>query len=487
MNDLKIKTVKNIGFNALSNIAKFFLSAGASIILAKRLSPSDYGVVGFAMIFINFLSRFSDLGITDAVIQRNQLDDRGLYTGYTTKFILGIVVFAVVFLLAPLAKLFFDNSAIENVIKVLSISFIISTFGFLPTCLLTRELNYKKLIIPQLSSAVVNSGLSIILALKGFSYWSIVLANIAGAVISVLVVNFIHPVKIKFKFDKILFREFMRFGGNLFLAGLIIFLNFNADNFVIGTVIGSIGLGLYAIAFNWGSMISGRLYEVVHSVLFPTFSRFQNDTKKLKESYLRVLEYITFIGVITNVTLLLCSQDFLYYVLGRGTVKWMPALMTFQIMLIYGIIRTFLEPIANVLLALGESKLLLKSNIITGAFELSLLYPVTKYYGIEGVAILVTLSYSLNYFILFPFLKKSIDLKYSDIWSFVKPTIISVVFIVALVSFTKGFMDASLFSFIQKLILSVIGYAVFYNAITEWKLLKETTSLIGSIRIKTVE
>ena len=146
MNDLKIKTVKNIGFSAFSNIVKFLLSAGASIILAQRLTSSDYGVVGFAMIFIDFLSRFSDLGISDAVIRRNQLDDRGLYTGYTTKFILGIAVFAVVFLLSPLAKLFFDNSAIENVLKVLSVSFIISTFGFLPTCLLTRELNYKKLI-----------------------------------------------------------------------------------------------------------------------------------------------------------------------------------------------------------------------------------------------------------------------------------------------------------------------------------------------------
>lgn len=486
MNDLKIKTVKNIGFNAFSSIAKFILSAGASIILAQRLSPSDYGVVGFAMIFINFLARFSDLGITDAVIQRNQLDDRGLYTGYTTKFILGIAAFAAVFLLSPLAKFFFDNSAVENVIKVLSVSFIISTFGFLPTCLLTRELNYKKLIIPQLSSAVVNSGLSIVLALMGFNYWSIVLANVAGAVISVLVVNFIHPVKIKFKFDKILFREFMRFGGNLFLAGLIIFLIFNADNFVVGTLIGSVGLGLYTIAFNWGSMISGRLYEVVHSVLFPTFSRIQNDTNKLKESYLKVLEYITFLGVISNLTLLLCSEDFLYYVLGRGTDKWVPALMTFQIMLIYGIIRTFLEPIANVLLALGESKLLLKANFIAGAIELSLLYPMTKYYGIEGVAILVTLSYSVQYFICFPFLKKKIDLKYSDIWRFVKPTIISIVFIVALVYGSKGFMDASLSSFISKLLLSIIGYALFYNAITKWKLLKEIASMISSIKIKTV-
>ena len=482
MNDLKIKTVKNIGFSAFSNIVKFLLSAGASIILAQRLTSSDYGVVGFAMIFIDFLSRFSDLGISDAVIQRNQLDDRGLYTGYTTKFILGIVAFAVVFLLSPLVKLFFDNSAIENVLKVLSVSFIISTFGFLPTCLLTRELNYKKLIIPQLSSSFVNSGLSIILALTGFNYWSIVLANVAGAVSSVLAVNFIHPVNIKFKFDKKLFREFMGFGGNLFLTGLIVYLIFNADNIVVGTLMGSSMLGFYAIAFNWGSMISSKLYAVVHNVLFPTFSQIQNDTTKLKKSYLRVLEYITFIGVTLNLTLLLCSEDFLYYVLGRSTDKWMAALMTFQIMLIYGIIRTFLEPVANVLLALGKSKLLLKSNLIVGAIELILLYPVAKYYRIEGVAILVTLSYSVQYFIYFPFLKKEIDLKYSDIWSFVKPTIISVGFIIALVSGSNGFMDTSLSSFIQKLLLSIIGYALFYNAITKWKLFKETAVMINSMR-----
>ena len=130
--------------------------------------------------------------------------------------------------------------------------------------------------------------------------------------------------------------------------------------------------------------------------------------------------------------------------------------MAFQIMLIYGIIRTFLEPIANVLLALGQSKLLLKSNLIVGAIELILLYPVTKYYGIEGVAILVTLSYSVQYFIYFPFLKKEIDLKYSDIWSFVKPTIISIGFTVALISGSKWFMDASLSSFIQKLLLIIL-------------------------------
>lgn len=278
----------------------------------------------------------------------------------------------------------------------------------------------------------------------------------------------------------------MEFGGTFFVGGLIVFLIFNADNFVVGAVIGSTGLGLYAIAFNWGSMICGRLYEVVHTVLFPTFSRMQDNRNKLKESYLRVLEYITFIGVISNLTLLLCSRDFLFYVLGRGTDKWMPALIAFQIILIYGVIRTFLEPIANVILALGESRLLLKSNVFVGVFELSLLYPVTKYFGIEGVAALVTLCYSMQYFIYFPFLKKRVNFRYSDIWSFMKPTIASALFMIAIAYVAKGLMNASLLSFVLRMLLCVMGYGLFYNVITRWKLVREMASMVGSMRIRTL-
>ena len=474
---LKIKTIRNIGLNAFANLTKFFLSAIASIILAQNLSASDYGVVGFAMLFINFLSRFSDIGITDAVIRKDKLDDRGLDTGYTTKFFLGIIICAVVFLLAPQAKYFFDNGAIETVIKVLSVSFVISTFGFLPTCLLTRDLNYRKLIIPQLFSAITNAALSIILALTGFNYWSIVWANIVSSTISVIIANCVRPTKIKFQFDKTIFYDYISFGGNLFLSGLLIYLIFNADNFVVGTVIGSSALGLYAIAFNWGSM-----YDVVHSVLFPTFSRIQNNSDKLKTSYLKVLEYMTFIGVLSNLSLLLCSKEFLYFVLGHGTDKWMPALTTFRIMLIYGIIRTFLEPVGNVLLALGKSNLL-KSSLISGAIELSLLYPAAHYFGIEGVAILVTLAYSAQYLIYFPFLKNEVDLDYIDLLRIVKPVMLSAVVISVLVfALDRFFTSDSLFSFAQKIIFSMIGYALFYNAITKWKLFKEAAALINTIR-----
>jgi O-antigen/teichoic acid export membrane protein len=482
MENLKVKTVKNIGFNAFANIAKFVLAGIASIILAQNLSASDYGIVGFATIFINFLARFSDLGISEAVIQKKQLDDRGLYTGYTTKFIMGITIFSAAFFLSPVAKLFFDHASISLVIKVLSLNFIISTFSFLPVCLLKRELNYRKLIIPQITAAFTSSGMSIVLALAGFGYWSIVIANMSSSLVNVLLLYLVRPIKIRFHFNRELFQEFIGFGSKLFFSGVIIYLIFNADNFIVGTVMGSTALGLYAIAFNWGSMISGRLQEVVHSVLFPTYSRIQDDKLRLKSSYLRILEYVVFIGTVSNVTLLLCSKEFLYYVLGRGTDKWMPALTTFNIMLIYGIIRTFLEPVGNVLMALGKSNILLKSTLIAGTIEIVLLYPVAKAYGIEGVALLVTLAYSVQYFIYFPFLKKEIDLNYADIWNIGKPAALTTAFIAGVVLLMPGFTDKSLYSLAAKFALSVTGYILFYSAITKWKLVKDTVGIIRSMR-----
>ncbi len=124
--------------------------------------------------------------------------------------------------------------------------------------------------------------------------------------------------------------------NDLSLIGFIVFTIFNVDNFIIGAVKGSSELGYYMIAFNWGSIICVILGTVVNNVLFPTFSRMEQDRERIKKSYLRVLEYVSCIGMLTNITLLLVSEDFLVYVLGHGTDKWLPALLSLRILCLYG-------------------------------------------------------------------------------------------------------------------------------------------------------
>ncbi len=430
------------------------------------------------MIFINFLVQFSDFGINNAVIRKHDLADDDLYTGFTLKIVLGTVAFLFAYLLSPLSKLFFDNAAVTDVIKILSLNFIINSFAFIPNCLLVRDLNYKKLFLPQTGSAIVNYSISIILAINGFRFWSIVIANICSVVVNMILLNAIKPVKIKFAFNSKVAYEFLRFGGNLFLSGTVVFAIFNSDNFIIGSVLGSAFLGYYALSFNWGSLICVIVQDTVHNVLFPAFSKMQHDRDSIKKFYLQVLEFVSFIGVFANVGLLVCSYDFLYYILGHNTDRWLPALTAFRILSVYGIIRSLMEPVANVILTTGKSNLLFKSALIVGITELSLLYPVLKYFNIEGVAVLVTVAYSLQVFFYYPFLKRSFNINFKEIFTSFKPAIFSMIAVVTVILPFEYYVPSSFISFLFKILLVMITYNACYGIMTRWKILKEIKKII---------
>ncbi|MBP1750723.1 MAG: undecaprenyl-diphospho-oligosaccharide flippase, partial [Deltaproteobacteria bacterium] len=186
MTSLKQLTFNNIIFNAAAKIISVVFLGVASIILARTLLPSDYGIVGFAMIFVNFLSQFNDLGFSSAVVQRKELDDRALYTGFTFRLGLGVFLYLVALAGSGASMWFIDNEAVADVIKVSALSFLISSISFVPTALLKRELSYKKISIANMSYSMTNSLLAIVLALTGFKYWSIVLANLCAGIVMVV-------------------------------------------------------------------------------------------------------------------------------------------------------------------------------------------------------------------------------------------------------------------------------------------------------------
>jgi lipopolysaccharide exporter len=486
MNDsLKIRTFKNINYNVLSKIIALFFQAAANIVLTNYLFSGDYGIVGFAFIFTNFLGQFNNLGIDSAIIQKTELDERGLYTAFSIKTFLGIILFFITFLVAPIAPLLFDNSAVINVIRLSSLNFLINIFAFLPNSLLRRELDYRKISLASILSSVVGSLLAIFLAIHGFKYWSIVLSNLTSTLILVLIINFLKPVKIKAIFDMKLTKEFVNYGWKLFVSGMVVFAIFNLDNLLVGSVKGSSTLGFYVIAFDWGSMICTTLSAVVLTVLFPTFAKIQNDKDKLKATYLKTLEYISFVGILANITLFFISKEFLIYVLGHGTAKWLPALSTLRILCIYGILRVLLEPIGSVIMAIGRTELLLKSTIVAAIIQLALLYPVLVYFNIEGVAVLVTLSYASQYFIYFPCIRKDININSREIIITISPSIKTLpIFILMLIIFEKV-SEPSLIMLIQKIILSIASYVIIYGLLTKWKLFKEVVGFIPKFKSST--
>ena len=478
----KAKTLTNIGYNSIAKVASLIFQGAASIILSRILTPSDYGIVGFAGIFISFLGQFNDLGIGSALIHRHELDDKALYTAFTLRCFIGLSIYLVAFLIAPFAVTFFDNTAVVNVIRILSLCFIINILTFLPNMLLTKELDFKKISLYNTATVCVQSTIAITLALTGFKYWSIVFANVSSTIFMMLLVNVIKPVRPRFMFNRAIADQLINYGGNLFVSGFLVFLIFNFDNFAIGSMAGATQLGYYAIAFSWGSMVCTLLYSMIQSVIFPTLSKMKGDMERIKAAYLRVLEYVSFAGVLANLTLFVISKDFLIHILGHGTDKWMPALLAFRILCIYGVFRLLLEPIGSVIMAIGKTEILRRANIIVAAIELSLLYPAIKFTGIAGVALLVTVAYISQYVVYYPFIIKEMDVTFSELKNTLLPVLVSAATLLISLYFLNLFVSSSIIMIFVKIAIAGVVYTGTHGLCTKWKMHKEILGMVYSSR-----
>jgi O-antigen/teichoic acid export membrane protein len=293
-----------------------------------------------------------------------------------------------------------------------------------PTTLLTRALDYRRLAMAQTWSTLINAVVAVAFAVSGYGYWSLVLGQVAATVGLVAVLNAMRPWRLAATFSAARARELLGYGGALFASTLATFAVFNADNFLIGLVLGASALGYYTLALSWGSMVPVLMWSVVNAVLFPTFSTMQAERARIKSAYLRALHYVSVLGVLLNTVLFFVAPEFLVHVLGGGSDKWLPALTTLRILCVYGIVRVVLEPLGSVIMALGKTRILLRANVVAALLELALLYPALLLWGIGGAAGVVILAYATQYAIYYPFIRRELDIDWRDVVGVLRPALL---------------------------------------------------------------
>ena len=415
MTTSKAKTFRNIIYTSAGKGATLVCMAVTTSVVARNLSPSDYGVVGFAGIIIGFLAHFSDIGVGSAAIRRPALDQQSLRTAFTLKIILSSGAFAAAFLIAPFAHYFFQHPATSNVIRVLAFNFLISTIGFMSMVTLTREQNYRAMLVPGIAATVARSVLAVALIFLGFRYWAVIFADVGATLTGCIAMQFARKMPIRFEFDWPDARDYLRFGVPLLGSGILIFLLLNVDNFLVGSKMGSAKLGYYALAFTWGSFICGLLDDTVNSVLLPTFSAIQNDSAAMRRWYLKTVDLTALIAVAANTALLANAHFFLVTFLGKGTNKWLPAEIPLQILCVYGILRAITVPIGTCIMVRGRTKMLLYANALAGAVELALILLVLPTGKIELVAAAVLAAYATQAFIYLPYLRRELSISFGDL------------------------------------------------------------------------
>lgn len=408
----KVKTFRNIIYAGITRGMTLACVGLTTTVVARNLTASDYGVVGFATIVIGFLYQFTDMGLARAAVRRPVLDTCNLQTVLSLRAILGLAAFVIALLISPFARHFLDHPATSNVIRLLALNFLVSTIGFLPRIVLTREMNYRALMIPTVVGAVAQCILSVVLILNGWSYWAVVVGNVGATLATGVVLQFTRRIPLGFHFDWSDAKEYLRFGMPLFGSGVLIFVLLNVDNFLVGSKLGSTQLGYYALAFTWGTFVCTLLDDTVNSVLLPTFAAMQEDLAAMRRWYLKVIELVSFIAVIANTALMANAPFFLTTFLGKGSGKWLPAMLSLRILCVYGIIRAITVPIGTCIMVRGHTKLLLQANALAGGVELLLLFLAIRAGRIELVAAAVLIAYLTQAGIYLPYLRQEFSITF---------------------------------------------------------------------------
>ena len=478
MTSSKAKTFRNIIYTGIGKGATLVCIAVTSSVVARNLSPSDYGVVGFAGIIIGFLAHFSDMGVGSAAIRRPTLDRHNLQTAFTLKIILSSGAFAVAFLIAPFAHHFFQHPATGNVIRVLALNFLVSTIGFMSMVTLIREQDYRAMLLPGIVGTVARCILAVTLIMLGWNYWAVILADVGATLTTAFAMQLARRVPIAFEFDWSDAREYLRFGVPLLGSGILVFLILNMDNFMVGSKMGSAKLGYYALAFTWGSWICGLLADTVNGVLFPAFSAIQDDPVAMRRWYLKTEDLVAFVAVIANTTLLANTHFFLVTFLGKGTDKWMPAATPLKILCIYGIIRAINEPIGTLLMAHGRTKVLLQGVALVGAVELLLISSVLQTGRIELVAAAVLIAYLSQAIVSLPYLRREFSISLGHLVAQLWPVIPALIGGYAITSLLPNWLGATFLTLICRGLLTAMVVALIHGLCTRFRCFQEAGGLI---------
>lgn len=384
---LETRTVRNISYMGVSQAATLFLSLLTVTILARILTPEDFGIVSIGALFMFLFATIQDFGVGNAVIQRDTRIEESISVMLSLRWIIAGILFLVIVAFSPMIASFYGNPAILPVIIVMSLNLFIQPISFSSSVMLSRKLEFSKLAKAAIVSSASTAAVSICLALLDFSYWSIVFGSLAGTVSSVFAMRYFERTRLRPKIDKKLMRELMGFGVHLLINGLMVFVILSVDQIVVGKVLGIITLGVYYIAIKFGRILGQQISGTVNAVLFPTMARIKDSMEHLKVAYVQSLRMIAIIVAPLSLGLSSLSLPFASVVLGP---RWAVASVPIAVISFQGLLFALITPAANVLISVGKPRYMaIEASSVATAMVIAI-YPVTTLFGINGVCVLTT-------------------------------------------------------------------------------------------------
>lgn len=336
------------------------LQFGVSVVLARLITPGEFGLIGMIAIFIGLGNILFDGGLTTSLIRTKNVSDVDYSTVFFFNLIGSIFIYIILFIAAPYISFFFKQAILKDLLRIYSVTFIISSLSAVQNAKLTKELKFKLLAIAAVPGIILGSIAGIFIAYKGYGVWALVYSYLIQSLSTTVFLWSVSKWRPSFLFSKIKFKEHFYFGSKMTISGVLDVIFVNLYQLVIGKFYAPAQVGFYTRANSLMMLPVGNISTALNKVVFPLFSQLQDDIKRLRDIYRRVMLVVIF--VISPIVALMAVLIKPLVLLLFGSV-WLPVVPIFQIIALNGILYPLHVYNLLILQIRGKSGLFLKLEI----------------------------------------------------------------------------------------------------------------------------
>ena len=370
MSNLKEQTVSGVKWNALGRFSSQFISFFIGLLLARILSPSDYGVVGMLGIFFAIAQTFIDSGFGSALIRKKDCTDIDYSTAFYFNIIVGLVCFMVLFFSAPLIALFFNSPILKDVCRVLSINLFINSLTIVQNSILTSSINFKAIAKVNVYATLLSGAVGLTMAYLGYGVWSLVFQQVASALIRAFFLWTTTKWIPKMVFSNESFKYLFGFGSKILSASILHTIYANLTTIIIGKFYTPKDLGYYSRGEQLATFPSSNISAILQTVTYPILAKIQDDDSRLIAAYRKYIQ-ITSMVIFFGMFLLTALAKPL--ILTLLTDKWTESIIFLQVFCFAWMFDHICSLNLNILYVKGRSDLILKLEIIKKTISISMI------------------------------------------------------------------------------------------------------------------
>ncbi len=378
---LKKQTVKGVVWSGLEKTVTYIVTFVVSIVMARMLTPADYGVVGIIMVFVSFSQLFIDGGFTTALIAKADRDEKDFQTVFVFNFLAAVVLYALLFLAAPFIEKFYAIDGLGQLLRVFCLNLIVTALSSIQITKFTIAADFKTISKISVPSGIISGLSGILMAYLGCGVWSLVFSNIINAAVRVLLALLYSKWIPKLYFSRQSFKTLFGFSYKLLVSNLIDKVYSNAYPLFIGKFFPPATLGNYSRGEHFGKLPASIITEVFSRVTFPLMSSIQNDNNSLRAVYRKYIRLSSFVVFPVMMLVCVCAEPIVRILL---TDKWLDCVIYVQLLSMSMMFAHINNINLNLLYVKQHSDWALKLELIKKGLAISL-FLISTHWGVIGV------------------------------------------------------------------------------------------------------